>query len=877
MKPLQAGVYSKIGLDWIRANLKRLALTLALMGIYAVTFPLIVKELGEISAALAAIPVVLAGWYFGMAGGVIASLSALLLNTMVFAALFGHDIDGALSNHWPGNVMLILVGLVAGNLKQAFDKRLQVENQLRRRERYLSIIGISTQDILGSANMATKYHRLTHHLANMLVADYGHLIIWDEKLNRGIRVGTTQEDTGDVLLNPHESSIVATILQQGEATGIEHKVNPELLITSIISELNSHIPEAVIYIPIATKEYRLGVVLLAYNVYHNFTSEEFFYANLAGQQIALALKDAKQKAEIQQHLREERSLAEISRALSETGRIGLDNVLQSIADSARDLLPGAEQVVIHLLDEDKQILNPRAVVGFEDVGHGKLNMRLGEGVAGQVILEGQAINIADVDEDPRLLREKFLPRFRSLLVCPIQSGEERLGTISVQSGNPNAFSADEERLLGLLSIDAAIAIENARLLEVTQQGLKEVNALYRATRELASSLNPAELMRNVVDLLHENFGYYHVQIYMREEETGNLLIAQGAGEIGASLMVNKHRIPVGKGITGHVAATGQPFLTNDVESTPFYLPNPLLPKTRSELCVPIKINNRVVGVLNVEQDSNSSWLTDRDMQLVSTVAEQLSVALQKADLYANLQFSLQEEKRMRTQLVQNERLAVVGRLLASVSHELNNPLQAIQNALFLLKEEHGISTQGRQDLDIILSETERMAGLIERLRSSYRPTQTVDFQPVQINALLEDVHSLVATHLRHNKIAFEFHPDPELTAISGLPDQLKQVTLNLVMNAVEAMPHGGRLKIATAGKGNEICFSIMDTGPGIHPDMLPTIFDPFVTSKETGTGLGLTISYDIVQRHNGRIVAENAPEGGAVFTVWLPIHKQEIP
>jgi signal transduction histidine kinase len=581
-----------------------------------------------------------------------------------------------------------------------------------------------------------------------------------------------------------------------------------------------------------------------------------------------------QDAEIQKRLQEERALVEISRALSKTERGGLGEVLHLIVSSAKELNPAAEQAVIHLLDIEHDFLIPRAVIGFQEPQNEKLNMRLGEGVAGQVIANGMVVNIGDVSRDSRFLQMENPPRFRSLLVCPIQSGEVRLGTISVQSGRANAFSTDEQRLLSLLGAEAAIAIENARLLEVTQEGLKEVNALYRATQKLASSLDPVELMGDVVDHLQENFGYYQVQIYLLEEGTGDLVISKGTGEIGASLMARKHRIPAGKGITGHVITTGQPFLTNDVENTPYYIANPILPNTRSELCVPIKINGRAVGVLNVERDSNSRWLTERDLQLVGAVGEQLSVSLQKAELYAHLQTSLQEEKRMRSQLVQNERLAVVGRLLASVSHELNNPLQAIQNALFLLKEERGISAQGRQDLNIILSEAERMSGLIERLRSTYRPAQAADFQAIQINSLLEAIHALLATHLRHNQIAFEFHPDPDLPAITGLPDQLKQVALNLVMNAVEAMPSGGRLKVVTSRETNdEICFSISDTGPGINPAILSSIFDPFVTSKETGTGLGLTICYDIIQRHNGRIVAENSPETGAVFTVWLPIRK----
>jgi len=292
--------------------------------------------------------------------------------------------------------------------------------------------------------------------------------------------------------------------------------------------------------------------------------------------------------------------------------------------------------------------------------------------------------------------------------------------------------------------------------------------------------------------------------------------------------------------------------------------------------VPIKADSRVLGVLDIQQ-CPPGRLTERDLQLVNTVAEQLAIALEKAHLYTDLQASLQEEKNIRSQLVQIEKLATVGRLLASVSHELNNPLQAIHNALFLLKDERGISEQGKQDLQIVISEAERMAALIERLRASYRPTRKDDFQFVQLNTVVEDVYALVATHLRHNQIAFEFHPDPGLAPVSVLPDQIRQVFLNLLMNAVEAMPGGGRLNVVTEQTAeDEALVSISDSGPGIDPDILPRIFDPFVTSKESGTGLGLTITYDIVHRHHGRIIAENNADGGAAFKFWLPLHGEEM-
>ncbi len=594
-------------------------------------------------------------------------------------------------------------------------------------------------------------------------------------------------------------------------------------------------------------------------------------------QVAIALLSAQQDIELQKRLRESNALTNISLALSETEKIGLQNVLQLIVNSAKELIPNTKQAVIHMLDEEKTFLTPAAVIGYDNFVEGKRKMRLGEGIAGQVIASGETINIADVETDPRFIKLGAPPTFHSLAVAPVQSGDQKMGTISILSSTSNAFSQKEGQLLSALGIQAAIAIENAHLLETIQQSLKETNALYRINQGLASSLNPDVLLKDSVDLLQQSFGYYHVQVYLMDLDTRHFIAHAGSGSIGDQLKEQKHRLAPGEGIVGYVVETGTPFFTNHVDEVVFFVRNPLLPDTRSELAVPVRVGEQIVGVLDVQHVPPAD-LTQRDIQLVSAVADQLAIALQNANLYEELQISLEHEKAIRNQLVQNERLAVMGRLLATVSHELNNPLQAIQNALFLLKEEKGISQQGHQDLEIVLAESERMASMIERLRSTYRATQPQDFQFTQVNNIVEDVLALINTHLRHNQVTFHFNPDPALPRIPALADQLRQVVLNLLMNAVEAMTDGGELTVNTAFlEGNsEILLTVADTGSGIDADILPHIFDAFVTNKLRGTGLGLTITYDIVIKHHGRISAENNPGRGSTFSVWLPLESREV-
>jgi signal transduction histidine kinase len=849
-------------------------IVLGLTAVYALSFRAIMATFGPAGTPLVALPVMAAGWFFSLPGGVIASLLAVPVVIFLFTLNSYGPISQVVSEAIPGLSILVFVGVITGALRKWVDDTIRVEAALRSRERYFALTNLMTQAILAGKAPEEMYERLLIHLTNLFEADSAYLAKWDEERSQHTLVASTLPLAGPMTglsLPSGETSVVAAVLENGRALGIDDAENSPISVLPAYWRNQSRQARSALGIPIMVREYKFGAAVICFNAPHPLTEEDVSRAEQTGKNICLALWSIQQKEEIQKRLKEADALAKIERALSETERVDLKTVLQIIVDSARDLIAGSEQAVIHLLEEKQQLLVPQAVAGFDAPREGRSNMRLGEGAAGQAIARGEVINIPDITSDPRFINPASPPTYRSLLVAPIHSAGKPIGAISVQSNRTLGFSKDDEGLIQTLGIQAAIAIENARLLETTRQSLKEVEALYRINQGLVASIESSQLMKQVVNLLQKNFGYYHVQVYIVDPESGDLVLREGTGKIGAKLKQRGHRLPAGAGIVGHAADTGQAFMTNDVEKVIFFYRNPLLPDTKAELAAPIKIEGKVVGVLDIQQQTPGQ-LNERHLQLVSAVADQLAVALQKADLYADLQRALDQEKAMRAQLLQSERLTVMGRLLASVSHELNNPLQAIQNALFLLKEEKGISTQGQQDLEIVLSESERMAAMIARLRTTYRPVQDEDFQPVDINNLVEDVYALVATHLRHNGISFAFHPDPDLPAIPGLADQLRQVLLNLLMNAVEAMTTGGRLDVCTRSLpgDSEVFLSVADNGPGIEPTILPHIFDAFVTGKQSGTGLGLTISYDIIVKHRGRILAENNAEGGATFNIWLP-------
>jgi signal transduction histidine kinase len=872
MNPLDKGKQNP------RRTWARVAIILGLTIILILLFKPILNQVGPVGSALVAIPIALAGWYFGVTAGLMVSFLGIGLITVLLTIFSGVPWSTWIVNGWPGDLMLIGAGFIAGRLQKAWGERLRLLGEMRSRERYLTLINITTRDILNPQNPEGRYFVLLTHLVNLFVADYAHLFLWDAAREKAILTATTVskgQEFSEIVLDQNESGMITSALEAespqviNDISNSKYIVNPGFLSRILPSA------QSALCIPLLAKEYRLGVVVLVFDHPSCLTSEDLKYAGLAGNQVALAMYSIQQESKLQKQLKETRALANIERALSVTERVGIETVLQLIVDSAKELIPAAKEAVLHLLDEERKILIPRAVAGVENKTTGRLNMRLGEGIAGQVIMTREIISVSDTQTDLRFFKQAAPVKFRSLIVAPIQGATHSVGTISIQSEQPNAFTPDEAHLLGALGTLAAIAIENANLLETTQQDLREINALYHISQGLVASLDPDQLMKDVVELLQKDFGFYHVQIYELDPKTNALVAGHGSGKIGVQLKKQGYRLPLGMGIIGHTAETGEPFTTNNVEDVIFFVRNPLLPDTQSEMTIPIKIEGQVLGVLDIQQ-TLPSRLSRRQMKLMGAVADQLAVALQKANLYTKLQESLHQEKAMRTQLVQSERLALVGRLLASVSHELNNPIQAIQNVLFLIKEEEKLSTQGRQDLEIILSETERMSSLIDRLRTMYRPTRTEDFQEVQLNGIIEDIRTLTATHMRHNDIRFEFLPDPKLPAVSGIPDQLRQVTLNLFMNAIEAMRSGGCLTVRTERllRPKKVLLTFSDTGAGIDPEILPRIFEPFITTKENGTGLGLTITYDIIHQHHGDIQAENGPQGGAVFKVWLPVKRK---
>jgi two-component system NtrC family sensor kinase len=220
-------------------------------------------------------------------------------------------------------------------------------------------------------------------------------------------------------------------------------------------------------------------------------------------------------------------------------------------------------------------------------------------------------------------------------------------------------------------------------------------------------------------------------------------------------------------------------------------------------------------------------------------------------------------------LIQAEKMAIAGRLTASIAHEINNPLQSVQNCLHLAGRRE-LPAEERQDyLSMAQSELQRLMNTVQRMLDYYRPGG-LDRKPLDLNALVDKVITLMKRQLEDHGVQLQIRMASKLPLVMGVGDQVQQVFINLILNAIEAMPDGGKLYIDTRTRRDSVEVIFEDTGPGVSAERREHIFEPFVSTKEGGTGLGLAVSYGIIAAHGGSLDLVAGRGRGACFRITLP-------
>lgn len=419
------------------------------------------------------------------------------------------------------------------------------------------------------------------------------------------------------------------------------------------------------------------------------------------------------------------------------------------------------------------------------------------------------------------------------------------------------------------------------------------------------------LARRLLDVVARQIEVDRASLMLLDQATNELYIAAAIGL--PEEIVQTTRVPVGQGIVGRVIQEETPLMLHErTRIEPSLRAMMHQPQVTSAVLVPLHAGEvagqdaatasdrslhlslhtgqKVLGVLNVSRLADRPLFTSADLNLLTIMSRQIAIVLENVQLRVETERLYQQEREQhrrlqesQAQLIQNEKMAALGRLVASLAHEINNPLQAVQGCLTLARRDLScgkpLETLQRH-LEIADNEIERIATILRRMRDFYRPARE-ERVPTDLHAVLTDVLELAGKQLQENGVAVERTWAGDIPMIQATPDHLKQVFLNLVLNAIDAMrARGGMLRIHTrrdqvesiaAGAQPAVCVEFSDTGEGIPPEALPHIFEPFFTTKQNGTGLGLAICYRIIESHQGQIAVSSRPGAGTTFTIRLPV------
>lgn len=304
----------------------------------------------------------------------------------------------------------------------------------------------------------------------------------------------------------------------------------------------------------------------------------------------------------------------------------------------------------------------------------------------------------------------------------------------------------------------------------------------------------------------------------------------------------------------------------------------IINKTNIDFIFPLVAMNRVTGLVCLGRKSSGAKFLREEIELLTTLLGQVSLAFENAYLY-------QQQKARLKKMYRADRLATLGQLAAGAAHEIRNPLTSIRSTIQYLKKTITDDTK-KELVSGLIQEVDRINEIIEGLLSFSKPTRP-ETERVNLDSLLEQTLTLVATSAKKRKIEIDYKFNSAVKQLEADPSQLKQVFLNIMMNAMQSMDDGGRLEILvesirkngqlSSQPQTKFLITFQDSGRGIPKDNLEHVFDPFFTTKKDGTGLGLSISYGIIQQHGGEIEIYSNTEiedHGTKVVITLPILKE---
>jgi signal transduction histidine kinase/putative methionine-R-sulfoxide reductase with GAF domain len=575
-------------------------------------------------------------------------------------------------------------------------------------------------------------------------------------------------------------------------------------------------------------------------------------------------------------MREQKKVAlvqEVSRALSTVSDI--DALLRLILEKVTELMD-ADRGTLFLVTDDGRQLWSKVVQGAQVV---EIRLDVGEGIAGWVAQTREIVNIPDAYADQRFqpavdLRSGY--RTRSILSVPMIGALGGLvGVLQLLNKQDGPFTQGDEELASALASQAAIAIENARLYHslVTQnqelsrarrdleRRQRELNALYEVEKELSAALDLDDLLSRILAQAITVLGGGAGSIALTEPD-GSLRFRTVQGPAAPRLI--ERTLPHGTGLLGWSIAHRTPIIVDDPANDPRHaleVARETGVRPQHIMIAPLVDGEDVIGGIEIidqrrtVRDGDGPW-SEEDLKLLVLIAAQAAGAIGLA--------------RRRSEQSNRDRLASIGRMLAGLLHDLKTPMTIISGYAQLMAACDG-SPQRETYVEQIQRQFDLMAGMTREVLAFARGDTDLVVRKVYVNRYTEELTTQLQAATAGRSIDFTL--DAKYDGIAYFDEQkLLRVFHNLARNAVEAMPEGGKLKITVERVGDELVWTVCDTGPGIPAELRGRLFELFATGKKGGTGLGLAIVKKVVDDHHGHINVES-DSSGTTFTIRLPLQR----